>query len=123
MYLLIDIGNTRIKWQQRDDKHIELTDSILVEDFMDIDFSVIKSVEKIMISNVNHSIVLDTTASSYSVYLLFPGPIYSPNILSSRKTFDLSFYLRIDPQTIPTPFTTIIGICFLSNPSSSSSDL
>ena len=46
MYLLIDIGNTRIKWQQRDDKDIVLTDSILVEDFMDIDFSVIKSVEK-----------------------------------------------------------------------------
>ena len=43
MYLLIDIGNTRIKWQQRDDKDIVLTDSILVEDFMDINFSVIKS--------------------------------------------------------------------------------
>ena len=59
MYLLIDIGNTRIKWQQRDDKHIELTDSILVEEFMDIDLSPIKSIEKIIISNVNHSIVMD----------------------------------------------------------------
>tara|TARA_B100000795_G_scaffold212040_1_gene165694 strand:+ start:727 stop:1446 length:720 start_codon:yes stop_codon:yes gene_type:complete len=59
MYLLIDIGNTRIKWQQRDDKDIKLTGSILVEEFMDIDFSTIKTVEKIIISNVNHSIVMD----------------------------------------------------------------
>ena len=48
MYLLIDIGNTRIKWQQRDDKDILLTDSILVEEFMDIDFSSIKSIDKII---------------------------------------------------------------------------
>ena len=68
MYLLIDIGNTRIKWQQRDDKDIVLTDSILVEDFMDIDFSVIKSVEKIMISNVNHSIVLDKLKEILSTF-------------------------------------------------------
>jgi pantothenate kinase type III len=59
MYLLIDIGNTRIKWQQRDDKDILLTDSILVEEFMDVDFSTIKSIKKIIISNVNNSIVLD----------------------------------------------------------------
>ena len=59
MYLLIDIGNTRIKWQQRDVKNILLTDSILVEEFMDIYFSSIKSVDKIIVSNVNHSIVLD----------------------------------------------------------------
>ena len=59
MYLLIDIGNTRIKWQQRDDKDILLTDSILVEEFMDIDFSSIKSIDKIIVSNVNHSVVLD----------------------------------------------------------------
>ena len=59
MYLLIDIGNTRIKWQQRDDKDSLLTDSILVEEFMDVDFSTIKSIKKIIISNVNHSIVLD----------------------------------------------------------------
>jgi len=59
MYLLIDIGNTRIKWQQRDVNNILLTDSILVEEFMDIDFSSIKSVDKIIVSNVNHSIVLD----------------------------------------------------------------
>ena len=68
MYLLIDIGNTRIKWQQRDDKDIVLTDSILVEDFIDIDFSVIKSVEKIMISNVNHSIVLDKLKEILSTF-------------------------------------------------------
>ena len=59
MYLLIDIGNTRIKWQQRNDKDILLTDSILVEEFMDIDFSSIKSIDKIIVSNVNHSVVLD----------------------------------------------------------------
>ena len=59
MYLLIDIGNTRIKWQQRDDKDILLTDSILVEEFMDIDFSSNKSIDKVIVSNVNHSIVLD----------------------------------------------------------------
>ena len=59
MYLLIDIGNTRIKWQQRDVNNILLTDSILVEEFMDIYFSSIKSVDKIIVSNVNHSIVLD----------------------------------------------------------------
>ena len=59
MYLLIDIGNTRIKWQQCNENDIELTDSIPVEEFMDIDLSTIKSVEKIIISNVNHPIVLD----------------------------------------------------------------
>ncbi len=59
MYLLIDIGNTRIKWQKRDDKDILLKDSILVEEFMDIDFSSIKSIDKIIVSNVNHSVVLD----------------------------------------------------------------
>jgi|TARA_B110000003_G_C16585434_1_gene509700 type III pantothenate kinase len=59
MYLLIDIGNTRIKWQKRDDTDIELSDSILVEEFMDIDFSSMKSIDKIIVSNVNHSVVLD----------------------------------------------------------------
>ena len=42
MYLLIDIGNTRIKWQHRDEKNIILSGSILVENLMDIDFSTIK---------------------------------------------------------------------------------
>jgi len=68
MYLLIDIGNTRIKWQQRDDKDIKLTGSILVEEFMDIDFSTIKTVEKIIISNVNHSIVMDKLKEIFSKF-------------------------------------------------------
>ena len=59
MDLLIDIGNTRIKWQQRDEKEILLSDSILAEEFMDIDFSSIKSVDKTIVSNVNHAVVLD----------------------------------------------------------------
>ena len=59
MYLLIDIGNTRIKWQHRDDKNIIASNSILVEEFMDLDFSSIKSIEKIIVANVNHSVVLD----------------------------------------------------------------
>ena len=71
MYLLIDIGNTRIKWQQRDDKDIKLTGSILVEEFMDIDFSTIKTVEKIIISNVNHSIVMDKLKEILSKMIQF----------------------------------------------------
>ena len=59
MYLLIDIGNTRIKWQHRDDKNIIASNSISVEEFMDLDFSSIESIEKIIVSNVNHSVVLD----------------------------------------------------------------
>ena len=59
MYLLIDIGNTRIKWQHRDEKNIIASNSILVEEFMDLDFSSIKSIEKIIVANVNHSVVLD----------------------------------------------------------------
>lgn len=59
MYLLIDIGNTRIKWQHRDDKNIIASNSISVEEFMDLDFSSIDSIEKIIVSNVNHSVVLD----------------------------------------------------------------
>ena len=39
MYLLIDIGNTRIKWQHRDEKNIIASNSIIVEEFMDLDFS------------------------------------------------------------------------------------
>ena len=59
MYLLIDIGNTRVKWQQRDEKNIISSDSVLVENFMDIDLTEIKSLKKVIVSNVNHSIVLD----------------------------------------------------------------
>jgi len=59
MYLLIDIGNTRVKWQQRDEKNIISSDSVLVENFMDIDLIQIKSLKKVIVSNVNHSIVLD----------------------------------------------------------------
>ena len=59
MYLLIDIGNTRIKWQHRDDKNIIASNSISVEEFMDLDFSSIEPIEKIIVSNVNHSVVLD----------------------------------------------------------------
>ena len=59
MYLLIDIGNTRVKWQQRDEINIISSDSVLVENFMDIDLKEIKTLKKVIVSNVNHSIVLD----------------------------------------------------------------
>ena len=49
MYLLIDIGNTRIKWQHRDEKNIIASNSISVEEFMDLDFSSIDSIEKIIV--------------------------------------------------------------------------
>ena len=68
MYLLIDIGNTRIKWQHRDEKNIILSGSILVENFMDIDFSTIKSIDKIIIANVNSSIVLDKMKEILNVF-------------------------------------------------------
>ncbi len=68
MYLLIDIGNTRIKWQHRDEKNIILSGSILVENFMDIDFSTIKSIDKIIIANVNRSIVLDKMREILNVF-------------------------------------------------------
>ena len=68
MYLLIDIGNTRIKWQHRDEKNIILSGSILVENFMDIDFSTIKSIDKIIIANVNSSIVLDKMREILNVF-------------------------------------------------------
>ena len=64
MYLLIDIGNTRIKWQHRDAKNTLLTGDILVENFMDIDFSQIESLKKILVSNVNHKIVLEKIKKS-----------------------------------------------------------
>ena len=47
MYLLIDIGNTRIKWQHRDEKNIISSNSVLVENFMDIDLTEIKSLKKV----------------------------------------------------------------------------
>jgi len=68
MYLLIDIGNTRIKWQHRDEKNIILSGSILVENFMDIDFSTIKSIDKIIITNVNHSVVLDKMREILNIF-------------------------------------------------------
>tara|TARA_B100001175_G_scaffold48254_1_gene37688 strand:+ start:1257 stop:1976 length:720 start_codon:yes stop_codon:yes gene_type:complete len=68
MYLLIDIGNTRIKWQHRDDKNIIASNYILVEEFMDLDFSSIKSIEKIIMSNVSHSVVLDKMKEILAVF-------------------------------------------------------
>ena len=68
MYLLIDIGNTRIKWQHRDDKNIIASNSIIVEEFMDLDFSSIKSIEKIIMSNVSHSVVLDKMKEILAVF-------------------------------------------------------
>jgi type III pantothenate kinase len=64
VYLLIDIGNTRIKWQQRDVDSILVSGAILVENFMDIDFLHLTDVKKILISNVNHSVVLDKVKKS-----------------------------------------------------------
>ena len=81
MYLLIDIGNTRIKWQYCDENKILLTDDMLVEDFMDIDFSGIQSVEKILVSNVNHKIILDKIKSSL---VKFKSPLIEVNAQSNR---------------------------------------
>ena len=66
MYLLIDIGNTRIKWQYRDEKNVILSNSVLVENFMDIDLTEIKSLKKVIVSNVNHSVVLDKVKENLS---------------------------------------------------------
>ncbi len=99
MYLLIDIGNTRIKWQQRDDKDILLTDSILVEEFMDIDFSSIKSIDKIIVSNVNHSVVLDKLKeilSKFKCPIIETKPIsneYLINDYEDRKTLGIDRWL------------------------------
>ena len=99
MYLLIDIGNTRIKWQQRDDKDILLTDSILVEEFMDIDFSSIKSIDKIIISNVNHSVVLDKLKeilSKFKCPIIETTPIsneYLINDYEDHKTLGIDRWL------------------------------
>ena len=99
MYLLIDIGNTRIKWQQRDDKDILLTDSILVEEFMDIDFSSIKSIDKIIVSNVNHSIVLDKLKeilSKFKCPIIETTPIsneYLINDYEDHKTLGIDRWL------------------------------
>ena len=68
MYLLIDIGNTRIKWQYRDDETILNSDSMMVEDFMGINFSDLQSVKKVLISNVNHAVVLDKVKDSVAIF-------------------------------------------------------
>ena len=81
MYLLIDIGNTRIKWQYCNENKILLTGDMLVEDFMDIDFSDIQSVEKILVSNVNHKIILDKIKSSL---VKFKIPLIEVNAQSNR---------------------------------------
>ena len=99
MYLLIDIGNTRIKWQQRNDKDILLTDSILVEEFMDIDFSSIKSIDKIIVSNVNHSVVLDKLKeilSKFKCPIIETTPIsneYLINDYEDHKTLGIDRWL------------------------------
>jgi pantothenate kinase type III len=67
MYLLIDIGNTRIKWQHRDDQAILNSGNTMVEDFMEINFSDLQSVKKVLISNVNHEVVLDKIKDSVAV--------------------------------------------------------
>ena len=66
MFLLIDIGNTRIKWQYRDEKNVISSSSVLVENFMDIDLTEIKSLKKVIVSNVNHSVVLDKVKENLS---------------------------------------------------------
>ena len=68
MYLLIDIGNTRIKWQHRDDEAILNSGSMMVEDFMGIDLSELQSVMKVLISNVNHAVVLDKIKDSVAIF-------------------------------------------------------
>ena len=68
MYLLIDIGNTRIKWQHRDDESILNSSSMMVENFMDIDFSDLQLVKKVLISNVNQAVVLDKIKESVSLF-------------------------------------------------------
>ena len=68
MYLLIDIGNTRIKWQYRDLKKIIFSGDILVENFMDINFSQINSLEKVLVANVNHKIVLEKIKKSLEIF-------------------------------------------------------
>lgn len=83
MYLLIDIGNTRIKWQYRDAEKIILSNSILVESFMDIDLTEIKSLKKVVVSNVNHSVVLDKLKENLS---RFDCPIIEVN---SKSNSDL----------------------------------
>ena len=99
MYLLIDIGNTRIKWQQRDDKDILLTDSILVEEFMDIDFSSIKSIDKIIVSNVNHSVVLDklkAILSKFKCPIIEATPISNEDLINDyedHKTLGIDRWL------------------------------
>ena len=68
MYLLIDIGNTRIKWQHRDNEIVLNAGSMMVEDFMGINFSDLQSVKKVLISNVNHAVVLDKIKDSVTIF-------------------------------------------------------
>ena len=68
MYLLIDIGNTRIKWQHRNYETILNSGSMMVEDFMDIDLSDLQSVKKVLISNVSHAVVLDKIKDSVAIF-------------------------------------------------------
>ena len=49
MYLYIDVGNTRIKWQYRDDKSLLNAGSLMVENFTEIDFSHLTEVKKVLI--------------------------------------------------------------------------
>lgn len=62
----MDIGNTRIKWQYRDEKNVISSNSVLVENFIDIDLTEIKSLKKVIVSNVNHSVVLDKVKENLS---------------------------------------------------------
>ena len=81
MYLLIDIGNTRVKWQQRDEKNIISSDSVLVENFMDIDLKEIKSLKKVIVSNVNHSIDQKTLGVDRWLAAMGAWKIYGEDVI------------------------------------------
>ena len=52
MFLLIDIGNTKIKWMLRDQKKIYQEDSFLTEDIDQDYFQFSEKIHKILVSNV-----------------------------------------------------------------------
>ncbi|CAM8355680.1 COG1521 Pantothenate kinase type III (Bvg accessory factor family protein) [Candidatus Methylopumilus universalis] len=52
MFLLIDIGNTKIKWMLRDDKSIYKQDTFFTEDIDQDYFEFDEKIKKILISNV-----------------------------------------------------------------------
>ena len=52
MFLLIDIGNTKIKWMLRDDKSIYKQDTFFTEDIDQDHFEFDEKIKKILISNV-----------------------------------------------------------------------